>query len=421
MLSESPALIRGRPFPSARVGALSGVVSNDDRMSRAEQDAALLSRRGWSARPATYDMAALVVSFLAIVVGVGMLMVQAGPVAGYLSLGVTAAGIMLSRRYGWSGILVVLLGCAWGVLVWDSVLPWTIAVFTVLSVTVRGAAALPVGLVSGLTMYGAVLYSSGFDWLNGSALAAFSLSLAAAGLGSANFNRDRYWAALELRARDAVASRESEANRRVAEERIRIARDLHDVVGHQVAVVGVQLGVVEVNLPADSGTSRAALEAARIGVQAVLRETQAILTVLRRGDATADDGQPTPGVADLASLIDSYRSIGLEVDAAIEPLPTPLPATVEMAVFRIVQETLTNAQRHGNGAVRLAVSTADGTITIETSNGSAAAGARLGRRGFGLVGIQERAQAVGGSVVIADDGRRFALKATLPVGGGVSP
>ncbi|MGC5170669.1 sensor histidine kinase [Microbacterium sp. DT81.1] len=390
-------------------------------MLRTEQDAAWASRRGWAPPPAVYDRAALIVSLLAILVGVGMLAVQSGPAAGYVSLGVTAVGIIISRRFPWPGLAVVLLACAWGLVVWNPVLPWTIAVLTVLSLTVRGARALLAGLVTGVSMYLADVYVSGLDWLDASALAAFSLSLAAAGLGSANFNRDRYWAALELRARDAVASRESEANRRVAEERIRIARDLHDVVGHQVAIVSVQLGVAEVNLPAGSEASRTALEAARSGTQAVLRETQAILTVLRRGDSSADEGQPTPGVADLPGLIDSYQAIGLDVDAAVGVMPSTLSATVDTAVFRIVQEALTNAHRYGAGTVHLTVSAVGGIITIECRNARDAVAVRSAGRGFGLVGMHERAQSAGGSVVITDDGDTFLLRVTVRADGRLTP
>lgn len=251
------------------------------------------------------------------------------------------------------------------------------------------------------------------------AIAGFASAIAAAAAGNAVRNRDRYWKALEERALDAIAARESETNRRVAEERVRIARDLHDMVGHEIAVVNMNLGVAEVNLPPDSQRSRDALDAARAGVTAVLRETQSILQVLRGGSSAVEDQtQPVPGVDQISGLIDSYRRIGLKVNAEIDTVVDKLDPTVDTAIYRIVQEALTNAHRHGNSDVDLAIKSAAGFIVAAVTNRRSSTGSRnLPGEGYGLVGMRERATSAGGVLDIGGDETMFTVTATVPIHG----
>jgi signal transduction histidine kinase len=122
-------------------------------------------------------------------------------------------------------------------------------------------------------------------------------------------HRDHWWA-LEERAENAIATREIEATRRVTEERLRIARDLHDVIGHQVAMLSMHLGAAEIGLPDDARSSRQALVAARACARTVLLESQRILALLRRGDDRPDDGLGLVGMRERVEASHGRLTIG---------------------------------------------------------------------------------------------------------------
>ncbi|MGG7100099.1 sensor histidine kinase [Rhodococcus sp. 24CO] len=378
-----------------------------------------LIRRPWFRQVEALDRIALVVSILAVCTEAFRMVAESAPLGGYVAIAVTALGVAISRRYAWAGLTVVLAGSVIDAIFWDPLVPWTVAVFTVFSLTLRGTSGLGTGLAAGFVAYAASVYADSAGLLDSAAVAGFASAIAAAAAGNALRNRERYWKALEERALDAIATRESETNRRVAEERLRIARDLHDMVGHEVAVVSMNLGVAEVNLPPGSQRSRQALDAARVGVAAVLNETQSILNILR-GDSSAieDQTQPVPGVDQISGLIDSYRRIGLNVSAEIDTVADKLDPTVDAATYRIVQEALTNAHRHGDSDADLTIRSAGGFIVIEVTNrrGSAGSRNRLGE-GYGLVGMRERATSAGGVLDIGGDETMFTVKATIPTQG----
>ncbi|WP_185993348.1 sensor histidine kinase [Rhodococcus sp. KBS0724] len=378
-----------------------------------------LIRRPWFRQASTLDRIALVVSILAVCTEAYRMVVEAAPLGGYVAIAVTALGVAISRRYSWAGLIVVLAGSVIDAVFWDPLVPWTVAVFTVFSLTLRGTSGLGAGLAAGSVAYAASVYANSAGFFDAAAIAGFASAIAAAAAGNAVRNRDRYWKALEERALDAIAARESETNRRVAEERVRIARDLHDMVGHEIAVVNMNLGVAEVNLPPDSQRSRDALDAARAGVTAVLRETQSILQVLRGGSSAVEDQtQPVPGVDQISGLIDSYRRIGLKVNAEIDTVVDKLDPTVDTAIYRIVQEALTNAHRHGNSDVDLAIKSAAGFIVAAVTNRRSSTGSRnLPGEGYGLVGMRERATSAGGVLDIGGDETMFTVTATVPIHG----
>jgi signal transduction histidine kinase len=201
----------------------------------------------------------------------------------------------------------------------------------------------------------------------------------------------------------------------VAEERLRIARDLHDSVGHEIAVVSMHLGVAEVQLKANPDDASAALNAARTGVQSVLRETQEILQVLRVGEE-AGSLAPTPDHSRVAGLVDSYREAGLEIDAQLSGFDHDLPRHTSTAVFRIVQEALTNAERHGQGLVSIRADITGQEAKIEVVNLVRADGQDTSGGGNGLVGMIERAESAGGHLAVSNDGRVFSVSARLPTG-----
>lgn len=225
----------------------------------------------------------------------------------------------------------------------------------------------------------------------------------------------------ERRHRQALATRRARTERAVAQERLRIARDLHDGVGHRVAVLSMRLGAAEVHAATDPDALAQDLAAARETVQQILAETQSILRLLRRTDgAPASAVEPVASHERVPDLVDEARDAGALVEADLIGLDRPLPAQTSAAVYRIVQEALTNALRHGRGTVRLAVAINDDGARITVANRVRPAAAGRGGRGtgFGLTGACERAASVGGAVTTSVRGagarREFVLTAELP-------
>ncbi|QFZ20614.1 sensor histidine kinase [Saccharothrix syringae] len=235
----------------------------------------------------------------------------------------------------------------------------------------------------------------------------------AVGVGHAVRSRRDYVLAVEDRARRAEQMREAVARRRVVEERLRIARELHDVVGHHVAVITVHAGLARRTLRTDPARSEDALVETENAARAVLREMAGILRLLRADDVDADT--PAPGLERVGNLVDAVRRGGVEVDARLDG--GQVPDLVSVTGYRVAQEALTNAARHGTGRVELAVRRAPGTVVVEVVNPVAdAAPSRTG--GHGLVGMRERVDAVGGCLEAGRDGAVFRVRATLPLESG---
>ncbi|MGC3955471.1 MAG: histidine kinase [Propionicimonas sp.] len=338
-------------------------------------------------------------------------------VAGLVSATVAAVGVAVGYRWQpWLGLVLVAAGPLVAALTgWLPTHNWSIACFAAFLFTLRGLPGLSTGLVVGLANLAAVGWYNGTlsPEANSEASIAAAAALALAASGSALRSQRQYLAELEQRTRDAIAGREAAVDRSVAQERLRIARDLHDSVGHEIAVVSMHLGAAEVHLGTDPGAAASDLRAARTGVQSVLRETQGILRVLRVG-READSLTPTPDHGRVAALVESYRAAGLELDAQLSGFERPLPRSTSTAVFRIAQEALTNAERHGEGPVSLRADIGEQSVVIEVVNLRRTDGRDTSGGGNGLVGMRERAESAGGHLVTRDDGRVFSLRAELP-------
>lgn len=347
--------------------------------------------------------------------------IDAWPPGGYIALAVSLTGFVLSWWHPWPGLVVVAAApvvCA--VLGWDPIATWNLSIFTSLWLTLRTLPGLPAGLLTGAANFCAVaLAQGGFTLDQPTPSIAALAAIAAAGIGSAVRGHRLYAAELERRASDALANREAEADRRVALERVRIARDLHDVVGHEVALISMHLGAAQVHLPDGADTARADLAAARDGVQSVLANTQQILKVLRAG--TKDEStSPAAGYEHITDLVETSRAAGIEIEATIGDPATTLSSAVSAAAYRIVQEALTNAQRHGTGGVSLTVAADREAVTIETVNVRRVPDSSVHgeRSGYGLVGMRERAASVGGWVDTRTEDTIFWLWVYLPVAAG---
>ncbi|WP_185832292.1 sensor histidine kinase [Streptomyces sp. WAC 04229] len=231
----------------------------------------------------------------------------------------------------------------------------------------------------------------------------------------------QYVASIVERAERAERTREEEARRRVAEERLRVARDLHDLLAHSITLIGVQTSVAAHVLTADPGRlDRAAVAKALDDIAETCRsargELRTTLEVLREQDATDARG-PLPGLHGLPDLAETARGAGARVELSVRA--DAVPPAVGAAAYRIVQEALTNSVRHAGPApsVHVEVRAERGALRLSVTddgNGPEAAGTP----GFGLVGMRERARSVGGTL---DAGPReggggggFEVTAVLP-------
>jgi signal transduction histidine kinase len=209
----------------------------------------------------------------------------------------------------------------------------------------------------------------------------------------------------------------------VAEERTRIARELHDVVAHSLSVIAVQADAAEAVLARDPERAVAPMRAIRSSARDALSDLRQLLHVLRT-EGAADDDDPGPAdparrIADLSELVGLMRASGLPVEADIR-VDDPLPAGLELAGYRIAQEGLTNVRKHA-GAVptRLRVDDDGSNVRVQVRNDAPIHPPRADRlsTGHGLVGVRERARAAGGSVRSGPtESGGFELVAVLPIG-----
>ncbi|MQA81063.1 MAG: sensor histidine kinase [Streptosporangiales bacterium] len=237
---------------------------------------------------------------------------------------------------------------------------------------------------------------------------------AAVALGDGVRARRMYRA--EQRRREALmlAEREHEAAERVEQERLRIARDLHDVLAHTVAVVSIQSDVATEALDdEDDEATRAALATIRSASSEATRELRSTLAVLRR-PAEGEPVLPTGSLRHLDTVVSATTESGLPVDLRVEGEPEPLPAVVDTTAYRIVQESLTNALRHADAdRVELVLRYSADRLEIQVTDDGHGGDAGTGR---GVTGMRERAELVGGTVAAGSHpGGGFRVSAVLPV------
>ena len=217
-------------------------------------------------------------------------------------------------------------------------------------------------------------------------------------------------------AENSRAQRAAEAETIAEQQRVRIARDMHDVVAHSLAVVIAQADGARY-AAADPAAASDALATISTTARAALTDVRLLLTQLRHSQGEG----PQPTLADLAQLFDRVRAAGVHLDVRVDPPPPgEPPAAIQLAVYRIMQEALTNALRHGvDPRVRVHLGWfADRVeLSVRNARSTAAAGAAVGTGGHGLIGMRERAQLVGGRLTAEPEYGEFVVRATLPIGG----
>ncbi|MFV2017877.1 sensor histidine kinase [Micromonospora sp. LOL_023] len=347
----------------------------------------------------------------------------AGTVA--VALAVVPAGLLPLRRR-WP--LPVLAGCiaiyglvaATGALEPGVVLAVSIAMFGAANRTDRRttltaacAAVVVTALLNLLTAIGSVFDPRAFQV---TVVVAF-----AAAAGDATRSRREYLRAIIERAERAEQTRESEARRRVTEERLRIARDLHDVVAHQISVISLNAGVASSALQTRPERAQQALGVIRGAARTVLTEIGDLLRVLRTEDDDAGGAAaPQPGLDQLDRLVSGFADAGLSVSVRTEGDLAAVSGAVDVVAYRVVQEGLTNAHKHGaehraRVLIEIDANQVLVVVTNPVSGRSSDDRPEVPSGGHGLVGLRERVASVRGVVETGLSPGGYRLAATLPL------
>jgi signal transduction histidine kinase len=229
-----------------------------------------------------------------------------------------------------------------------------------------------------------------------------------------------YATKLEQRTAELEQAREELARRAVSEERLRLARELHDVVAHSISVIAVQSGVgahVANTQPKEAAKALAAIEATS---RTALTELRRLLGVLRQDGEPQGDLAPAPGLADVDTLLGEVAKAGLAVRLRVEGTSWQLPAGVDLSAYRIMQEALTNVVKHaGPARAQVTIRYGDRDVTVEVTDDGRGAAAPAGdgrvATGHGLIGMRERVAAFGGDLEVGPrPGGGFRVAARLP-------
>jgi signal transduction histidine kinase len=314
---------------------------------------------------------------------------------------VVYAALVAHRRFPLGTVAVATIGSV-VLIAAGMAYPLTLpAVFYVLYCIAAGSSQLR-ALAVGVTVKAALLTASlithpgitGFVILLWAALAVTA--------GSAARSHGAYVAEVEERARRAEQAKQDEANRRVAEERLRIARELHDAVGHHVALINVQAGALACLLDdEDLIQARESVTHIQQASEEALDELRLTVGLLREPGAPepSEPSEPAPGLDRLGELICSFAGAGLLVTREVTGQARPLPEAVELTAYRVIQESLTNTRKHAGcdtAVVRLGYTPGALSLAVEDEGKPVTRNSRPTPGGHGIVGMRERVTALGG-------------------------
>ncbi|MEV4512346.1 sensor histidine kinase [Dactylosporangium sp. NPDC049525] len=385
-------------------------------------------------RPFATDLA-----IAAVVCVVALVTTRGVPAAGLIPAAVACGALVARRRTPFTVFLVSSVAAEvylvvhhgnGGVLILAAPL---IALYTLAEAGSRRRA-LTIGVLAVLAFAGLHMLIKPSSWLGAENLALAALGGLAVAAGDGARSRREYLAEVEARARQAEHDRDLEAARRVADERLRIARDLHDVVGHQLALIHVQAGVAAHLLDASPGGAREALGHVRHASHAALGDLRDTIGLLRQPDEQLTPTQPVIGLAGLPDLLATFRRLGLTVEAATSGDDTTVRVPVDVTAYRLVQEALTNVRKHaGPTTAHVTLHYRPEALEIAVDNPAPCAdpshpvalrgtrppddpgGADAVPGGLGLVGMRERVAALGGTLQAGPrPGGGFRVTAVLP-------
>ena len=302
------------------------------------------------------------------------------------------------------------------------ILLYTLAAYTPRRTSGCGLAVCLAGSAAGILRWVSLVNHSLLEWLTVGAMLFAGPALLAWVLGDSMRYRRAHYASLEDRAARLERERDAQAQIAAAAERARIARELHDVVAHNVSVMVVQADGASYALGTDPDRAREALAAISATGRQALAEMRRLLGVLRREEEGGSSGRaPQPGIGELGELLDQARSAGLPVSFTVAGEPRPVPSGAALAAYRIVQESLTNTRKHAgqvsSASVVLGYSPDSLVLTIsDDGRGDLGGSAMPGAPGHGLTGMRERVAMYGGSVAAGPRaGGGFEVVAVLPL------
>jgi signal transduction histidine kinase len=342
----------------------------------------------------------------------GEAIAEEAPPMAFLAAGAMGGALAFRRRFPLAAYVVsctglILIAANW----YDAGLYVLANVISLYSVGAYATRLLSViGLIIGLggvVWYWVIVPDTPFPWLPATVVAAWALAWVA---GQAEAQRRRAAAEVVQRAEEAEARRQTELSAAVADERGRITREVHDIVGHSLNVMLLQAGASRRMFDRDPQASAAALAT----VEAVGREAIAELDrVLDSLDGDADR-HPLPGLDDIPALADRFTDAGLPVRVVVEGEARPVPRSVQLTAYRVVQEALTNVAKHAGGEpAEVAIAYEPHGLALRVTDTGRAAG--TGSPGRGLAGIRERVSALGGAT---DAGPRpsggWMVRCTIP-------
>ncbi|MEV6110303.1 sensor histidine kinase [Streptomyces sp. NPDC051940] len=342
-----------------------------------------------------------------------------------VSLVVAASGVLVWRRRAPRTVLA-LAGCLTIAHVTVSAgdprspiaLSVVVALYTVASRTDRHTtwrlAVLTIGVLTA-----ALMFFGERPWYADENLGVFAWTGMAAGVGDAVRSRRAFVEAIKERAERAEATREQEARRRVTEERMRIARELHDVVAHHIALVNVQAGVASHVMDARPDQAKEALAHVREASRAALAELRTTVGLLRQSDDPKAPKEPAPGLGLLDQLVDGFVRAGVPVAVELS-VPGALPKAVDLTAYRVLQEALTNVHKHAGPAARVEarVVQRDGSLEVTVTDDGRGPQDAHADGGHGLIGMRERTAALGGSCragARADGATGYEVQVRLPL------
>lgn len=329
------------------------------------------------------------------------------PGAAYALVAIAGASLVVRRRFPLAVLAVtvalVTAYSALGFVPGAALLSVFVALFTVGTANPRPVA-ITATAVSVLSLFLSAGFGGVFGLLGGTNSVMVTCCIAAVAIGLAVAGRRQLFVAMVERAERAERDREEEGRRRVDAERVRIARELHDVVAHSMSMINVQAGVaahVLTTQPEEAATALAAIkDASREG----LRELRAILNVLRQVDEDGPGGRnPAPRLAQLDALAAATTQAGVPTTVDIVGAGSvSVPAAVELAVYRIVQESLTNVMRHAgpdaSAAVKVEIGPTSISVTVDDDGQGLSGSVFAEGTATGIAGMRERTAAFGGSL-----------------------
>ncbi|MCI2975057.1 MAG: sensor histidine kinase [Ferrimicrobium sp.] len=333
----------------------------------------------------------------------------------------SALAILFVRKYSIAVfIFTILAAMGWsalGQLNGAMLVPILVALFWMAKST-SWHRAIPIGILGAIALWVANGALGPFGWIGGPGLTMWPEMITAFALGNVASARQLWHLEARGRQADAERAREEEVRGIINEERMRIARELHDVVAHTMAMINIQASAAQLLLTSDPQRASQAIGEIHAASKSALQELRSILAIMRPPGHEDDHSAIVPDLSAIQGLVEKVNALGMETTLRIQGDPVEPPAAVALASFRIVQEALTNVARHASDAattVELTYAPEALTIQIDNTAGDATAAFQQGS-GSGLIGMQERVRSLAGFFSASSlEGGGFRVRVVLPL------